>query len=66
MVESHIVVNMLLAWDEAVKAHVWRVDGTVAREQQQVVQEATECAAKEWGYHWDLQMLLAGAYLMLG
>jgi hypothetical protein len=42
------------ARDKAVEAHVWRVDGTLTREQQCVVQEAAESATEEWRHHWYL------------
>lgn len=39
------------AWNEAVKTHVRRVDGTLAREHQQVVEESAKCTTKERCHH---------------
>jgi hypothetical protein len=51
------IVRMSHTRDESVESHVRRVDGTLAGEQQRIVQEASECTSKERRYHWNLRML---------
>lgn len=40
--------------DEALEAQPWGVDWRLAREEEDIVEEATEHAAKERRHHWDL------------
>lgn len=37
--------------NEAVKAQIWRIDRALAGEEEKIVQEAAECAAKERSNH---------------
>ena len=46
-----------VTWSELLQAEPWRVDRTGTRVDEDVVEEASERAAKEWCHHRNLDMV---------
>lgn len=49
------------AWNEAIQTPVRSIDRALASEEQDVVEEAAECATAEWSDHGNPEVIVAGS-----